>query len=67
MLSLAKNASLWLVFLVYHITVGDSVGIFLLRLVCLLVGLLVVVVVIAVGVITSHVMVAEGFVVGVLY
>ena len=47
--------------------ITDSVGIFLLGLVCLLVGLLVVVVVIAVGVITSHVMVAEGLVVGVLY
>ena len=47
--------------------ITDSVGIFLLGLVCLLVGLLVVVVVIAVGVITSHVMMAEGLVVGVLY
>ena len=66
-LSLGKYACLWLVFLVCHITVGESAGIFLLGLVCILVGLLVVLVVIVVGVITSHVMVAEWFVEGVLY
>ena len=38
---LAKNACIWLVVLFYHITVGDSVGMFLLGLVFLLVGLLV--------------------------
>ena len=43
---LVKNACIWLVFLFYHINVVDSIGMFLLGLVCRLVGLLVVVVVI---------------------
>ena len=64
-LSLAMNDSLWLISLVYHIKV-DEVLVFVLGSVFLWVGLMVVVVMMSVGVVTSHSRVPEGFVVGVL-
>ena len=65
-LSLAMNNSLRLISLVYHIKV-DEVLVFVMGLVFLLVGLMMVVVMMSVDVVTSHVRVPEGFVVGVLY
>ena len=59
-LSLAMNDSLWLISLVYHIKV-DEVLVFVLGSVFLWVGLMVVVVMMSVGVVTSHSRVPEGF------